>query len=322
MKIFVACPAPRGSRKGNRVTALRWARLLKSLGHRVVVSQAYARTPCDLMIALHARRSYAAIKSYRTVYPKGPLVVVLTGTDLYRDIRTSRRAQESLEIADRLVVLQRCGREELPAIFRGKTRVIYQSAVPSRIRRQRSRRTFEVCVLGHLRHEKDPFRTALAVRLSPATSRVRVTHVGQALSPAADKRARWLARRDPRYRWLGEVPRRRAREILARSHLLVLSSRMEGGANVLSEALADGVPILASRISGSEGILGRRYPGFFPVGDTRALAGLLQRAAMHSGFYTRLKRWCIRLAPIVRPARERQALKELLAELCQRQSPV
>jgi putative glycosyltransferase (TIGR04348 family) len=315
MRIFMACPAPAHSRKGNRVTALRWARILRQLGHRLTIGREYDGTPCDLCIALHARRSHHAVVAYRRRYPVQPLVVVLTGTDLYRDIRTSRQAQQSLELADRLIVLQPQGRAELPPRLRGKVRVIYQSAEPVRVHPVKHERFFQVCVLGHLRQEKDPFRAAMALRLLPVDARVRVIHAGQALVPALAVRARRLAAQDPRYRWIEEVPRWRARRILARSRLLILSSRMEGGANVVSEALVDGVPVLASRIPGSEGMLGESYPGFFPVGDTRALAQLLLRTVSEPDFYDRLKKWCHRLAPRFEPARERQAWQRLLREL-------
>lgn len=122
-------------------------------------------------------------------------------------------------------------------------------------------------------------------------------------------------RANPRYQWLGELPRWRALRVLARSRLHVLSSRAEGGANVLSEAIACGVPTLASRIPGSVGILGRDYPGYFPVGDTQALADLLRRAETDAGFRGRLQAACDRLRPLVHPDHEREALKRLLAEL-------
>src|SRR5207248_3567707 len=199
MKIFMACPAPPRSRKGNRVTALRWARILRSLGHRLTIGREYEGTPCDLCIALHARRSYPAVMQYRRRYPTGLLVVALTGTDLYRDIHTSRRAQQSLELADCLVVLQAEGRAELPARLRHKVRVIYQSAKPTHVVAHKSQRFFDVCVLGHLRQEKDPFRTALALRLLPGEVPIRVVHAGQALRPAMALRARRLAAQDSWY---------------------------------------------------------------------------------------------------------------------------
>jgi glycosyltransferase involved in cell wall biosynthesis len=170
-------------------------------------------------------------------------------------------------------------------------------------------------VLGHLRPVKDPFRTALASRLLPDSSRLRVLHVGAALSPDMAKKARAEIAVNARYRWLGDVPRWKALRILARSRLLVLTSQMEGGANVISEAIAAGVPVLASHIAGSIGLLGDDYPGYFPVGDTQALANLLHRAETDAGFYKHLKAWCRRLRPLVRPARERQSWRRLLREL-------
>lgn len=316
MQIFMACPAPPKSRKGNRVTADRWAAILSGLGHRLITNVQDPRfDQCDLLIALHARKSYPAVARWRKGRPDRPLIVALTGTDLYRDIRRSKRAQRSLELADRLILLQPHGARELPARLRRKVRVIYQSVEPVGSNHRVHNHPFRVVVLGHLRQEKDPLRTALALRQLPAELGIEVTHLGRALSDSLERQARRLMELEPRYRWLGEVPRAKARRALAGSDLMVLSSRMEGGANVLSEAIADEVPVLASRISGSVGILGRDYPGFFPLGDTAALARLLHRAMTDRAFYARLKASCAQLKPLVEPARERDAWQSLLAEL-------
>ncbi|HYM12628.1 MAG TPA: hypothetical protein VEU62_17960, partial [Bryobacterales bacterium] len=106
MLIQMACPAPPRSLYGNRVTALRWARILRRLGHRVVITKTYDGEPCDLLVALHARRSARAALQFRRRHPAKPLIVVLTGTDVYRDIHRSRRAQQALDAATRLVTLQ------------------------------------------------------------------------------------------------------------------------------------------------------------------------------------------------------------------------
>lgn len=297
------------------MTARRWVRILRQLGHRVTLAQVYNDEPCDVMLALHARRSYAAIRRFRELNPTGPLLVALTGTDLYGDIRTDLQAQHSLELATRLIVLQPRGLDELPAPMRAKTRVIYQSVTGPKRPVPKPKTTFDVCVLGHMRAVKDPFRAARASRLLPASSRLRVLHVGKALSDDMAAMAQEEMTTNPRYRWLGERPRWQARRVLARSHLMVLSSIMEGGANVISEALAVPVPILASRISGSIGLLGDDYPGFFPVRDTEGLTRLLEKAETDPGFYDELLTHCRRLAPLVSPARERQAWKQLLEEL-------
>jgi putative glycosyltransferase (TIGR04348 family) len=319
VRIAVVTPAAPGSLSGNRVTAERWAGMLRELGHEVAVLQsgdaeALAADP-DLLVALHAKKSAPDIAAFRARHPARPLVVALTGTDLYGDLATDETARLSLRLADRLVALQGKGVEELPAELRGKVRAIVQSAVAPAVRPPPLPDCFEVVVSGHLRPVKDPFRAAEAARLVPAASRIRVTHLGAALEPGMEARARAEMAGNPRYVWLGALPREDALAILARSRLLALTSLMEGGANVVCEALACGVPVVSSRIPGSVGLLGEDYPGYFPVGDTRLLAALLRRAEADPPFYSELAERCGRLAPLVDPARERAAWAELLADL-------
>jgi putative glycosyltransferase (TIGR04348 family) len=315
MKILLVTPAPRGSHAGNRVTALRWARLLRSLGHRVGIAQEYTDQRCDLLIALHAGHSAASVARFRHEHPGRPLVLALTGTDLYGAIHTSAEARRSLELATRLIVLQPGGVAELPEQLRPRARVIYQSVVPPRRRSVPRRATFDVCVLGHLRPVKDPFRTALAARLLPSASRIRVLHLGAALSADMAEQARAETATNPRYHWLGERPRGRALRLLSGCRLLALTSQLEGGANALSEALAVEVPVVSSRISGSVGLLGPEYPAYFPYGDTRALADLLYRVETDNAFYGELRTWCQGLRGLVDPDRERESWETLLREI-------
>lgn len=333
MKIAIVTPAPPGSRYGNRITALRWAKILKRLGNRVSILQTYDGKPHDLLVALHARKSHPSILNFRRHNPSAPIVVALTGTDLYGDIRTNHRAQESLDIATRIVVLQRKAIEELRPSWRKKTRVIYQSVedtpalTGTRSRSGKTRITkaqaqtnghFDVCVIGHLRDVKDPFRTAMAARSLPDSSTIRVLQVGGAMTSGMADRARKEVSANKRYRWLGEKHQGRVRRILRKSSLAVVSSRIEGGANVLSEAIAESVPILASRIDGNVGILGANYPGYFDVGDTEGLTRLLRRAETSPRYLADLKTWSKRLAPIVAPVREQQAWSDLIEELGQK----
>jgi putative glycosyltransferase (TIGR04348 family) len=333
MRIGIVTPAPPDSRYGNRITALRWAKILRRLGNRVSISQTYDGEPYNLLVALHARRSHQSIVRFRSENPQSPIIVALTGTDLYRDIRSNHLARKSLEIATKIVVLQSKAIEELrrPGL-RDKTRVIYQSVEYMRELESMSRRPaktrvnrpepseqssggFDVCVIGHLRAVKDPFRTAMAARLLPDYSRIRVLQIGGAMTDAMAARARKEMRVNQRYRWLGVQPRSRVRHMLAKSRLCVLSSRMEGGANVLSEAIVASVPILASRIHGNVGILGEDYPGYFGVGDTKQLAHLLTRAETCPKYLAELSAWGKNLAPLFSPAREKQAWADLISEL-------
>jgi putative glycosyltransferase (TIGR04348 family) len=295
MRVSLVTPAGPGTRNGNRHTALRWAAFLRAAGHKVAVSTEDLASGADLMLALHARRSHASIKRF-----SGPLVVALTGTDVYRDIHDSAEARESLELAHRLIVLQPEAAREVPARFRGKVSVVVQSS-STRLRHRPVAKPFRVCVIGHLRAEKDPLRTLAA--LERVSLPMQVIHLGAALDPALVPRTS-----DPRYRWLGGVPHARALKWLASSHAMVISSRMEGGANVVCEALRIGVPVLASRISGNLGLLGPRYRGYFPVEDEAALARLIVRSASDPEFYRALKRQVAALRPVVSPQREAKAL--------------
>ena len=315
MKIQLVTPAPLTLNNGNKITAQRWAAILKKLGHHVRVNQSYNNESCDVLVALHARRSSDSIQRFHQRHPELPLIVVLTGTDLYRDIHRDQKAKQSLQLATRLVVLQRMALSELPKGLHGKTRVIYQSSEPFKVRSSNASKNFDVCVIGHLREEKDPLRTALAVRHLPRESRIEVTHVGAALNDDLGEKARVEATRNPRYRWIGQLSHRKTREILAKSRLTCITSRMEGSSNVLSEALASGVPVIASRISGLIGTLGKDFLGYFPVGDTRRLARLMFKAETDSDFYRSLKRQCAALSNLVEPKRELADWNRLLNEL-------
>lgn len=311
-RILIITPAPSDSRSGNRVTAKRWSRILRSLGHKVRIDESFTGQRCDFCIALHARKSAASIARYARQRPDKPLVLALTGTDLYHDIHRSKSAQSSLKLATRLVLLQPHGRRELPQRYHHKVKAIYQSASTPTSQPRPLSSTFEVCVSGHLRSVKDPFRTALAARRLPASSRIIITHMGAALSAAMAGRARRETERNDRYRWLGEQPGWRSRQVLARSRLLVLSSHMEGGANVISEAIVRSVPVLATKISGSIGMLGEAYPGYFEVGDTVGLTRLLEQCEQDNRFYRQLKSHCQKRAGLFHPDRESAAWQKLI----------
>jgi len=294
---------------------LRWRRILRELGHEVRVADAYDGSPTDLMIALHAWRSAESIHRFRALYPDRPLIVALSGTDIYEYIaRDPAPVLHSLACADRLLALQDLVRRRVPMRFRSKLRVLHQSAPPLSPGRK-SMRSFDVAVIGHLRPVKDPMRAALAARRLPASSRMRIVHYGAAENPRWAAAAKAEMARNPRYVWRSDRPRAEVRRLLGRARVMVLSSRSEGGANVISEAVAANVPILASRIDGSVGLLGRDYPGYFPIGDTVALARLLHRVESEPRYLSRLQHAIARRAPLFRPAREKAAWKKLIREL-------
>jgi len=313
MRIALITPYGREHRNGNWHTAARWARFLREAGHTVRTQVEWDGRGADLMLALHARRSFASIRAFAERFPTRPLLVTLTGTDLYRDIHEDRDAQQALEFAHRIIVLQERGPDELAPHLAAKTRVIYQSA-PDIARQPSPPLTFDVLVIGHLRTEKDPFRAALATAYLPEQSQIRVTHLGGALSEDMAETAEMAQGKLPRWRWLGDVPHKTVLKHLARAHLMVISSVMEGGANVICEALAADVPVLASHMPGNVGMLGEDYPGYFPVVDEPLMTKLLLMAENDPDFYAKLVAHARQRRALMRPEQEASRLRQAVAE--------
>ncbi len=308
--IVIISPALANANNGNWQTAWRWSRFLRQ-DYRVTLAVQWDGISCDAMIALHARRSAASIAAFSAAFPTLPLIVVLTGTDLYKDICTDVNAQHALQLATQLVVLQTAGLQALDKNSRKKTHVIYQSAPSLKPLTKNPARYFDVTMVGHLRDEKDPITFMNAAKLL-ASENIRLIHIGAALDPALGALAEKTQQQYPQYQWLGNLPHAATRQRLKRSHLMVITSKMEGGANVIIESVTCGVPVLASDIPGNRGMLGEKYAGYFPLGDSLKLAQLVDRAASDSKFYNRLQTQCAARAPLFAPERERAALLKLM----------
>ncbi len=275
-----------------------------------------------MLLALHARRSADSVARWAQAHAatdSAPgLAVVLTGTDLYRDIATDTAAQASLHLAQRLVVLQECGPDALPQPLRHKARVVFQStALQTPLLKPAA--PLQVLMVGHLREEKSPQTLWEAARLLPPDAGICIDHIGAALAPEWAALAQACMRDCPHYCWLGGVPHADTLQAMAQAHLLVHTSRMEGGAHVLLEAVCSGTPVLASRIPGNVGMLGADYAGYFTPGDAQALAAMLQRCRApqrhHDGLYARLQQQCAARAPLFSPAAEQAAVRALVDEL-------
>lgn len=313
--LAIVTPAPRGSRHGNRTTALRWAGLLRQLGLRPFVATGWDGRAARALVAVHAQKSAPAVLAFAARRPHRRIAVLLAGTDVYPEFRPDEAMAQCLAAAHVLVALQPRTIELLPPPLRSRSMVILQSArpVPGPRPAWTGSGPFAVCVLAHLRPVKDPLLPFEAARLAPAAARLRVSLAGRALDPQLAARA--AAEQGPDRRWVGERTRRQARELLRDSHVCVVPSRGEGGANVVSEAIAAGTPVLASAIPGNTGLLGDDWPGLFPAGDAAALAALLTRAATDAAFYGELLARTVALQPSVDPRRERAALQQLARTL-------
>jgi putative glycosyltransferase (TIGR04348 family) len=307
--VCIVTPGTKEANNGNWRTAARWAAMLGDR-YRVIVQTAWDGKSADALIALHARRSAASIAAFRSHAPGRRMAVVLTGTDLYKDLPASAEAARSLDLADRIVVLQEDAPRLLAPDWQQKAEVIFQSA-PALARRHKPANCLNCVVVGHLRAEKDPLTLFRAVDLLPAELPVFVRHIGAPLDAALGEAAVALERRDPRYHYAGALPPGLTRAAIGAAHLLIHPSIVEGGANVIVEALTAGTACLASRISGNVGMLGQDYPGYFEPGDASGLAARLVQALDDAAFRRALASAASKRNALFAPRVERRSVRNL-----------
>jgi putative glycosyltransferase (TIGR04348 family) len=311
--ICIISPALAAANNGNWQTAKRWQQMLSSDYHVEIMLQWDGR-PFDAMLALHARRSADSIDQWSAKFPGKLIVLALTGTDLYRDIDIDPLAQQSLKLAHRLVVLQDMGPKSLPTEFQSKCQVIFQST-SHRQSVQKTAKRIRALMVGHLRAEKSPETYFAAARSLAHRQDIVLDHIGAPLDAALGQLARELAVDVPTYRYLGEQTHAVTRARMARAHVLVHPSRMEGGAHVVMEAVMSGTPVLASRIDGNVGMLGGNYDGYFPVGNANALANMLLRCKNEPHFLDHLNQQCALRTPLFEPLAEKTSLLGIFVAL-------
>lgn len=315
MRIALVTPVAPDSTRGNGVTARRWAQILSELGHEVqVCNRSLGGVEAEVAVVLHARKGAGAMAEAQELGI--PTILALTGTDLYGDLPDDAIALASCRMAWRLVVLQELAREQLPEELHPQIRVIHQSMPrPLRVPTASNPGVLRVVCLAHLREVKQPLLPGRALALLDADAGIFVELAGELLEPELELPMRQLSAAEPRFVWLGALAKADAQGLLDRAQVLVVASRMEGGANVISEAAVRSLPILCSDIPGNVGLLGADHPGLFPVGDAQALAALYQRLLDEPGFLSELQARSEAIAPLFDPAREQAAWADLLAEL-------
>lgn len=312
--VALITPALADANNGNWQTARRWARMLAG-NYEVRLMQVWDGAGADVMLALHARRSAPSIAAWSQQKPRRPLVVTLTGTDLYRDLPSGDAAAlRSLALADRLIVLHEGAPDDVPFAHRAKCVVCFQSTA-QRQTLPKTTRHLRALMVGHLRGEKDPRTAFAAMRLLAARKDIGLDHLGAALDAALGDEAQALMRAQPNYRWLGARPHAATLRRIQRAHVLVHPSAMEGGAHVVMEAIRAGTPVLASRVSGNVGMLGRAYRGYFEPGDAAGLAALLQQLRDDPAMLQGLRAQCDQRSPLFEPAREQATLRGVLERL-------
>jgi putative glycosyltransferase (TIGR04348 family) len=279
--VIIVTPALPDANNGNGQTSLRYKKHLESDYQVILCTQWSIPGPGELqpvaMIALHARKSAASIQAwaaYKNSKGNVPgLVVVLSGTDLYCDLPDHPLALKSLELACQLVVLQELAIRSVPAAYRTKVRVIHQCLeLEAPCKRSRSDDDFKVIMVGHIREVKDPLTYMRAARHLSHDTGIQWLHIGRCSDAAYLHAIRETEMINSNYRWIDGVDHIQVLEYIADSDLLVHSSVAEGSPHVIIEAMYIGTPVLASLIEGHVGTLGQNYQGYFPAGDSEALA--------------------------------------------------
>jgi putative glycosyltransferase (TIGR04348 family) len=312
--VVIISPALSDANNGNWQTAKRWAQMLGSQ-HRTRIAKQWepsSDASDQIMIALHARRSSDSIAAWHAKHGSSGLIVALTGTDLYRDILVDQQAKTSLDAAGQLVVLQELGILSLPEQHRAKTSVIFQSTT-SRQTKAKTDKHLNAVMVGHLRDEKMPQTLFETARLLMKDKNIRITHIGAGLDESLAQDAINTEALCAGYSWARGLKHAQTRQRIQRAHVLLHTSKMEGGAHVIMEAVCSGTPVLASRMDGNVGMLGQGYDGYFPVGDAPALAKLLRQCKNENAFLDQLASQCALRAPLFSPLAEQTALLRLVA---------
>ncbi|MFT6862397.1 MAG: glycosyltransferase involved in cell wall biosynthesis [Akkermansiaceae bacterium] len=317
MKVCVASPYPLTELKGNTVTTSRIVNILRGQGIEARGSYHFDGREADVLISLHAVKGVEGVRDFREKMPKGRVIVLLTGTDLYQSLpQGSEAGLQNLVDANRIVVVQEAAIRRLPVEVREKVVVIPASLDPISIEASPLASPFAISVVGHPRPVKRPFLTIETVARHPEWQDVEVWQIGEGLDEESRKTGEEWSQKEPRYRWFGGLPREESLKLCAKSSLTINSSILEGGANAVLEAMSMGVPVLASRIEGNEGILGEKYPGYFGEGE---LDGMLQAIIDKR---VELRDW-VDLArarlPLFSPESEAACWLELLTDLDYRQ---
>jgi starch synthase len=136
--------------------------------------------------------------------------------------------------------------------------------------------TFEVIYIGAVNIYKGfPYLLEAFAQLRHPKKRLRMVGlVADEMRPLLEK----LPRENVEF--LGHVPQLQLKELLSRSHVLVLPSIDDGFGMVMNQAMACGCPVIASTHTGAPDLLTEGQDGFLvPIRDSEAILNRLQQLA-------------------------------------------
>jgi glycosyltransferase involved in cell wall biosynthesis len=340
----ILTPFGQKSGMGNWRTASRYAQMLRASGiNASIYEPSQIEDACThsgqrtVAIVLNAARSSEAVTTF--VAEQIPVMLVMTGTDLYGALSPEQsgseryqRAEQALHLARLILVLQAEAGDEIrrrwPKLA-DRVHCVLQTSAPRKpyapVMTQHSK-TIRFLVAGHIREEKDP-RTAFigfhrafpdgwATRADGGRVPVRLIHVGSHQDKMLAQELIRLGAQYPGILLEGPLSHAQTLRQMTHVHCLIQSSVSEGGALVVSEAVACRLPVIASAIPAHRGQMGADYPGFFKTGDPDDLARVLQQFVSDDVFVARLRESGQALASLLAsPTAEREALARLVRQL-------
>lgn len=297
MHILASSAYPLSSPKGNSITAKRIASLLSSAGHTAEAINTDMPPEADVMIALHATKTLAASRRFKTQCPNGKLIIYLTGTDLYKDQPTNNpEFYEALNLADTLVISQPASLDSIPNCYKEKTHLVPASVMLPPEKHVSSPPSSSIALVGHLRPVKNPFLMNQALDQLTDLD-VHAYTLGAALEPNMITEVNLWQQKDHRFQWLDDVEHAEALSWMRQVDFTLNTSHSEGGSNAVTESIVLGTPVLASRIEGNVGLLGRDYLGYFEPGNSSELAKLINKALTDQNFSEQLTQQIKELQP-------------------------
>ena len=304
LDVLIHSPYPRQKSQGNAVTALRMKNLLAEGGLSVAIHER-GDSPIEAkcLIALNARKSAAEIFAFQERQSASVVVALLTGTDVNHPEMEDPCSDtiKALHQSDVIVSLHGGFSHRIPDELLGKTTVIYPSVrIPDTVRHFPTSER-EVVIAGNFRDEKNPNLLIQAVGELVGES---ITFHAYGDGGSYQELLEKTADDYDDFKLHGVQDHEVLLTKMQSASVLLNTSIEEGGANAICEAVAIGLPVVASKIDGNIGMLGQDYAGFFTSGDVGELAKLLRRIFAEKELYELLKQQVSKRAELFSYERE------------------
>lgn len=312
MRVLIVTPYPLSGSNGNTITAKRLETILDIPPIRAEALHTHTPPPADILINLHATKTFPAAKHFKATNPNAKLITLITGTDLNQHLPAKHpHIAPALELADVIVVPHHHALPELPTSVHAKTKVIPASIVIPELPSLPPLPSPTIILPSHLREVKNPFLLNRALAVIPDLH-LHALLLGRELEAGLSQLAFQLQENDQRFRYLGELDHHQTLAHIRGATLTLNTSHQEGGPNAIAESIVLGTPVIASRIAGNVGMLGTTYPGLFTPDDPASLASLIKKFLTDPTFHNLLTQKTLALADHFHPAREQRSWLELL----------